>query len=90
MMVLVLTGLPPENLGVWWYGLRVGIESGVRGLEGVGWQWEHIGRTDPVRVTRHRLVPAVAMVWVMAYGTRVEDTGLRGLPPARLHAPPRR
>ncbi len=87
---MLLTDLPPESVGVCWYGLRVWIELGFRALKGVGWQWEHTRRTDPARVARHWLVLAVAMVWVMAYGTRVEDAELRGLPPARLHTPPQR
>ncbi len=83
----LLTDLPPESIGVCWYGLRVWIELGFRALKGVGWQWEHTQRTDPARVTRHWLVLAVAMLWVMAYGTRMEDAKLRGLPPARLRVP---
>ena len=86
---LLLTDLPPERVGVCWYGLRVWIELGFRALKGVGWQWEHTRRTGPARVARHWLVLAVAMVWVMAYGTRVEDAELRGLPPAHLHTPPK-
>ena len=85
---LVLTDLPPENLGVTWYGLRVWIELGFRALKGVGWQWQHTQRTNPDRVARHWLVLAVAMLWVSAYGTRAEDAEARGLPPGRLHTPP--
>ncbi len=87
---LLLTDLPPERVGVCWYGLRVWIELGFRALKGVGWQWEHTQRTDPARVARHWLVLAVATVWVLAYGTRVEDAELRGVPPARMHTPPQR
>lgn len=86
---ILLTDLPPESVGACWYGLRVWIELGFRALKGVGWQWEHTQRTDPARVARHWLVLAVATAWVLAYGTRVEDASLRGLPPARLHTPPR-
>lgn len=85
---MVLTDLPPERVGVCWYGLRVSIELGFRALKVVGWQWEHTQRTDPAKVARHWLVLAVATAWVLAYGTRVEDAKLRGLPPARLHTPP--
>ena len=79
---ILLTDLPPESIGVCWYGLRVWIELGFRALKGVGWQWEHTRRTDPVRAGRHWLGLAVAMAWVMAYGTRVEDASVRGMPPA--------
>ena len=87
---MLLTDLPPQEVGVCWYGLRVWIELGFRALKGVGWQWERTQRTDPARVARHWLVLAVAMAWVMAYGTRVEDAELRGLPAARMHTPPQR
>ncbi len=85
---MLLTDLPPENIGVCWYGLRVWIELGFRALKGVGWRWEHTRRTDPVRVARHWLVLTVATIWVMAYGTHAEDAELRGVPPGRLHTPP--
>lgn len=85
---LVLTNLPPEDVGVGWYGLRVWIELGFRALKGVGWQWQHTQRTDPDRVARHWLVLAVATLWVSAYGTRAEDAEAQGLPPGRLHTPP--
>jgi hypothetical protein len=85
---LVLTDLAPEDVGVCWYGLRVWIELGFRALKGVGWQWQHTRRTDPERVARHWLVLSVATLWVLAYGTRVEDATNRGLPPGRLLSPP--
>jgi len=87
---LVLTDLPPEDLGVTWYGLRVWIELGFRALKGVGWQWQHTQRTNPDRVARHWLVLAVATLWVLAYGTRAEDAAHQGLPPGRLLKPPPR
>ncbi len=85
---LVLTDLAPEDVGVCWYGLRVWIELGFRALKGVGWQWQHTRRTNPDRVARHWLVLAVAMLWVLAYGTRAEDAEALGLPPAQLRRPP--
>jgi hypothetical protein len=85
---VVLTDVPPERMGVCWYGLRVWIELGFRALTGVGWQWQQTRRTEPTRVARHWLVLAVAMLWVLAYGTRIEEAAWQGLPPARLHTPP--
>ena len=85
---VLLTDLPPTQMGVSWYGLRVWIELGFRALKGVGWQWQHPRRTEPTRVARHWLVLAVAMLWVLAYGTRAEDAADQGLPPARLVRPP--
>jgi hypothetical protein len=87
---VVLTDLPPEGIGVCWYGLRVWVELGFRALKGLGWQWQQTRRTEPTRVARHWLVLAVAMLWVLAYGTRVEDAAWQGLPPARLRTPPLR
>jgi hypothetical protein len=86
---VLLTDLPPEKVGVWWYSLRVWIELGFRALKGVGWQWQKTRRTQLERVARHWLVLAVATLWVMAYGTRAEDAELRDLPPARLRTVPK-
>lgn len=85
---VLLTDLPPKKVGIVWYGLRVWIELGFRALKGVGWQWQRTRRTDPQRVARHWLVLAVATVWVMAYGTRVEDADNLAKPPAHLLTPP--
>jgi Transposase DDE domain len=84
---VVLTDVPPERVGVCWYGLRVWIELGFRALKGMGWQWQQTRRTEPTRVARHWLVLAVAMLWVLAYGTRVEDATQQGRPPAGLRTP---
>ena len=80
---VVLTDLPPERIGVAWYGLRIWVELGFRVLKGVGWQWQRTRRTDPARVARHWLVLAVATLWTVAVGTRVEDAAWRGVPPPR-------
>jgi Transposase DDE domain len=85
---VVLTDLPPKSIGVCWYGLRVWIELGFRALKGVGFQWQQTRRTEPTRVARHWLVLAVAMVWVLAYGTRVEEAIQADLPPAQVYSPP--
>jgi hypothetical protein len=85
---VLLTDFPPDRVGPCWYGLRVWIELGFRALKGVGWQWQVTRRTDPVRVARHWLVLAVATLWVLAYGTRVEDAEAQNLVPARLRTPP--
>jgi hypothetical protein len=85
---VVVTDLPPARVGVGWYALRMWVELGFRALKGLGWQWQRSRRTDPARVARHWLVLAVASLWVLAHGTRVEDAHGRGLPPARLRAPP--
>lgn len=84
----LLTDLPPRQIGLLWYGLRVWIELGFRVLKSVGWQWEQTRRTDPTRAARHFLVLAVATLWVLAYGTRVEDARRLRRPPGRLRIPP--
>lgn len=83
----MLTDVPPERVGICWYGLRVGIKLGSRVLKGVGWQWQQTRRTEPTRVARHWL--GVATLWVLAYGTRVEDAAQQGLPLLQLARPPR-
>lgn len=84
---LVLTDLPPDQIGVAWYGLRVWIEQGFRALKSAGWHWERIRRTDPERVARHWLVLAVASVLTAAYGSRVEDAAWAGCAPSHFHVP---
>jgi hypothetical protein len=84
---VVLTDLPPQQVGLGWYGLRMWIELGFRALKGVGWRWEHTRRLDPTRAARHWLVLAVAMLWVLATGTRVEDAERAKVAPGRLRRP---
>jgi Transposase DDE domain len=85
---VLVTDMPPAQVSVVWYGLRVWIELGFRALKGIGWQWQRTRRTDPDRIARHWLVLAVAMLWVLAYGTRVEDADRRHVLPARLLTAP--
>lgn len=81
---LVLTDLAPTEVGPCWYGLRAWIELGFRALKSLGWHWERTRRTEPTRVARHWLVLAVATLWTLATGTRVEDAARLGREPARL------
>ena len=37
---VVMTDLPPDEAGVYWYGLRFWIELGFRAIKSVGWQWQ--------------------------------------------------
>ncbi len=85
---IVLTDLPPRQVGVAWYGLRMWIELGFRALKGVGFQWQRTRRTDLDRIARHWLVLAVATLWVTVYGTRAEDAASLDRDPAQLHHPP--
>jgi Transposase DDE domain len=84
----LLTSVPPRQVGVLWYGLRMWIEHGFRALKSIGWQWERTRRTDPTRVARYWLVLAVATLWTVAVGTRVEEAWERGCAPSALLHPP--
>jgi hypothetical protein len=84
---LVLTDLPPDQIGLAWYGLRIWVEQGFRALKSAGWHWERIRRTDPERVARHWLVLAVASVLTATYGTRIEDADWAGIAPRHFHHP---
>jgi hypothetical protein len=85
---VLLTDLAPRAVGVLWYGLRMWIEHGFRALKSVGWQWERTRRTDPTRVARYWLILAVATLWTLAVGTRVEEAWRQGRPPHRGRAGP--
>ena len=84
---LVLSDIEPEKMGVSWYRLRMWIELGFRALKGFGWRWDHTRRTDPERVARHWLVMAVATLWVLPCGTRI-DEAMRLKKPAHRHHHP--
>jgi hypothetical protein len=85
---LVLTDLPPAEVGPCWYGLRTWVELGFRALKSLGWHWERTRRTDPDRVARHWLVLAVATLWTLATGTREEDAERLGRAPGNLRVAP--
>lgn len=85
---IVATTLPPQQIGVAWYGMRVWVEQGFRALKSFGWQWERTRRTDPDRVGRHLLVLAVATLWGLAHGTRAEEAEALGRAPANLRVCP--
>ena len=87
---IVMTNLQPDEAGACWYGLRFWIEAGFKAIKSVGWQWHKTRRTEPQRVSRHWLVLSVATLWVLAYGTRVEDASELGIAPGRLRTPPLR
>ena len=86
---IILTDLPPAEVGVSWYALRFWIELGFKALKSLGWKWDKTRRTDPARISRHWLVLAVATLLTLAYGTRVEDANARRIAPGNLRAPPK-
>ena len=93
---IILTDLPPDQVGVSWYALRFWIELGFKpalgpdrgAVKSLGWQWQKTRRTDPARISRHWFVLSVATLLTLAYGTRVEDAYDRRLAPGSLRAPP--
>lgn len=86
---VLLTDLAPTAVGVVWYGLRVWVELGFKALKSLGWQWQQTQRDDPDRVARHWLVLAIATLWTVAVGTRVEEATARAICPTRFWRPPR-
>ena len=86
---IILTDLPPEEVGVSWYALRFWIELGFKALKSLGWKWDKTRRTDPARISRHWLVLSVETLLTLAYGTRVEDANDRRIAPGNLRAPPK-
>ena len=85
---IILTDLPPDQVGVSWYALRFWIELGFKAVKSLGWKWDKTRRTDPARISRHWLVLSVATLLALAYGTRVEDANERRIAPGSLRAPP--
>jgi hypothetical protein len=85
---VLLSDLPPEQLGPSWYALRFWIEAGFRVLKRMGWHWQRCRRTDPTRLARHWLVLAVTQLWSVAVGTRLEEADRLAIPPGRLRTPP--
>jgi hypothetical protein len=85
---VLLTTLAPRQVQHRWYGLRMWIELGFRALKSMGWQWQRTRRTDPERVARHWLVLAVATLWVLGCGTRVDDANRLHTSPDRIRVPP--
>lgn len=86
---IILTDLPPQEIGVSWYALRFWIELGFKAIKSLGWKWDKTRRSDPTRVSRHWLVLSVATLLALAYGTRVEDAQDRGINPGNLRTPPK-
>ena len=86
---VILTGLPPKEVGVSWYALRFWIELGFKAIKSLGWKWDKTRRTDPARISRHWLVLPVATLLDLAYGTRVEDAQDRRIAPGNLRTRPK-
>ena len=86
---IILTGLPPQEVGPSWYALRFWIELGFKAIKSLGWKWDKTRRTGPTRVSRHWPALPVATLLALAYGTRVEDAHDRRIAPGNLRTPPK-
>jgi len=74
----VLTDLAPEGCAVEWYGLRSWCEQGFKCTKRGGWQWQQTQMSDPKRAERLWLALAVAMLWMVAIGSDVEQAATEG------------
>lgn len=74
----ILTDMSEEEAEPAWYSFRGWIESGFRDLKRDGWQWQYTRITDPKRAERIWLVMAVAMLWALNEGGRMEDASFQG------------
>lgn len=86
---VLLTDIPPEQMDAGWYALRAWDESGFRQRKSMGWEWQRGQLLDPDAVAWQYLIVAVATLWALAVGTRIEDAEHLGVPSGQLrHAPP--
>lgn len=85
---VLLTDLPPVQMDAAWYGLRSWDEASFRQSKSMGWDWQRGQLSDPDAVAWQYLVMAVATLWALAVGTRIEDAERQGVAPAALRQPP--
>jgi hypothetical protein len=84
----LLTDLPPSQLDPAWYALRMWDEEGFRSSKSMGWDWQRGQLQDPDAVAWQYLVVAVATLWTLAIGTRIEDAAQQGVTPGQVRQPP--
>lgn len=84
----LLTDIPPDQLDAGWYALRAWDEAGYRQSTSMGWDWQRGQLPDPDAVAWQYLVVAVATLWALVVGTRIEDAEQARVPAGQLrHAP---
>jgi hypothetical protein len=84
----LLTELPASQMDAAWYALRMWDEEGFRQSKSMGWDWQR-GQLERVdAVAWQYLVVAVATLWALAVGTRIEDAQQQRMAPGRLRRPP--
>ena len=84
----LLTDLPPRMMDPAWYALRMWDEEGFRASTSMGWHWQRGQLDDPDAVAWQDVVVAVATLWTLAVGTRIEDAQQMGVPPSQVRTPP--
>lgn len=85
----LLTDVPADQMDSAWYALRMWDEAGFRQSKSMGWDWQRGQLQKPDAVAWQYLVVAVATLWALAVGTRIEDAEQLGVPASQLrHAPP--
>lgn len=85
---VLLTDLPPEAVDPAWYALRMWDEHGFRDSKSMGFDWQRSQVQDCAVVAWQYLVVAVATLWSVAVGTRLEDAHLLRQSPGHLRRPP--
>ena len=84
----LLSDLPPQQMDAAWYALRMWDEAGFRQSKSMGWEWQRGQLLDPDAVAWQYLVVALATLWAVPVGTRIEDAEAQGIAPGQLRRPP--
>ena len=71
---LILTDLSPAASEAGWYGLRAGIEQGLKLTKRAGWPWHRTRMSHPARAARRWLAVAVATLWRLSVGGAADET----------------
>jgi hypothetical protein len=85
---LILTDLPADQMDPAWYALRMWDEHGFRDSKSMGFGWQRGQLRDCDAAAWQYLVVAVATLWVVAVGTRIEDAQAQRQAPGRMQQPP--
>lgn len=84
----LLTDFAPQEMDAAWYALRMWDEAGFRQSKSMGWNWQR-GQLERVdAVAWQYVVVAVATLWALAVGTRIEEAQQQGQAPGSLRHPP--
>jgi hypothetical protein len=76
----IVTDLDPQVAQVSWYGLRTWMEGGFKDFKRGLWGWQHSKMTHASSVERLWLALALAQLWCLSVGCRVEQQEQEPLP----------